>query len=113
MSWSIRYDPEAEQELDCIFAYIRDVLVEPEIAKKQVARIASAADDLDHFPLRHRLCDFEPWRSRGVRTLPVDNFLIFYHPDETTHIVTIFRIIYGARDLADLYGTDRKEAGRL
>ena len=100
MSWDIQYAPDAERELDCIFAYIRDVLSEPEIAKKQVARIASAADSLDHFPLRHRLCDFGPWRSRGVRVLPVDNYLIFYYPNESTHLVTILRIICGARDLA-------------
>ena len=100
MSWDIQYDPDAEQELDRIFAYICDVLIEPEIAKKQVARIVSAAASLDHFPLRHRLCDFEPWRSRGVRVLPVDNYLIFYYPNESTHLVTILRIIYGARDLA-------------
>ena len=99
MIWDIRYDPEAERDLDSIFAYICDVLIEPEVAKKQVARVISAAESLDHFPLRHRLCEYEPWRTRGVRVLPVDNYLIFYHPNESTHIVTIFRIIYGARDL--------------
>ena len=100
MNWNIQYTPDAERELDGIFTYIHDILMEPSVAKKQLARIRDSAISLDYFPLRHRLCEHEPWRSRGVRVLPVDNYLIFYHPDESTHIVTILRIIHGARDIA-------------
>ena len=48
---------------------------------------------------RHRLLAEEPWRSRGVRFLPVDNYLILYLPNEETETVTISRIIYGSRDI--------------
>ena len=99
MSWVVRPTVEAEQNLDAIHAYIRDSLSEPETVKKQIARIVKAFRAIDHFPLRHRVYDEEPYRSRGVRFFPVDNYLIFYHPNEATHIVEIIRIIYGARDL--------------
>ena len=100
MSWVVHPTVEAEQNLEKIHTYIRDSLSEPETAKKQIERIVKAFKSLDHFPLRHRVYDLEPFRSMGVRVLPVDNYLIFYHPNETTHIVEIIRVIYGARDLS-------------
>ena len=101
MKWSVTYDFSARQELKEIGEYIRDVLQEPNTAKKQVQRIRKAANSLNHFPLRHRVYEHEPWRSRAVRVLPVDNYLIFYHPNESTHIVTILHILYGPMNIPD------------
>ena len=58
-----------------------------------------AVDSLGHMPLRHRLYDNEPWKTKGLRVLPVDNYLIFYLPDELQGVVAIIRIMYGGRDI--------------
>ena len=58
-----------------------------------------AARSLEQMPMRHRLYEEEPWHSQGLRFLPVDNYLIFYLPDETNNIVNIIRIMYGGRDV--------------
>ena len=55
--------------------------------------------DLDTMPDRFRECDKEPWHSRGLRIMPVDNFLVFYIPDSKHGIVTIIRVVYGGRDV--------------
>jgi toxin ParE1/3/4 len=31
--------------------------------------------------------------------MPVENYAVFYIPDESTRTVTIIRIMYGARDV--------------
>ncbi len=54
---------------------------------------------LDNMPERHRLYEREPWKSRGLRVLPIDNYVIFYISDAATMIVTIIRIMYGGRDV--------------
>ena len=100
MIWKIIHTENADQDLEKTREYIRDVLQEPETAKKQVARILKAISSLDHFPLRYRIYEYEPWRSRGIRVLPVDNYLAFYWPDETRNVVEILHILYGGRDLA-------------
>jgi toxin ParE1/3/4 len=99
MIWKVNYTEDAEQDLQSIFDYISDVLLEPVTAANQTNRIMDAADSLDHMPLRYRLYDKEPWRSRGLRVMPVDNYLVFYLPDETKKIVAIIRIMYGGRDI--------------
>lgn len=99
MIWKVNYTEDAEQDLQSIFDYISDVLLEPVTAANQTNRIMDAADSLDHMPLRYRLYDKEPWQSRGLRVMPVDNYLVFYLPDETKKIVAIIRIMYGGRDI--------------
>jgi toxin ParE1/3/4 len=95
MTWVVDYANSAKQDLRDIYDYIADVLLEPVTAEKQTERIMDAADSLDHMPLRYRLYDKEPWRSKGLRILPVDNYIVLYIPDESNHTVIIIRIVYG------------------
>ena len=99
MIWDVSYTDSARRDLQSIYDYIADVLHEPVIAERQTDRIIDAADSLEHMPFRHRLYDYEPWRSIGMRVLPVDNYLVFYLPDESQGIVTIIRVMYGGRDI--------------
>ena len=99
MIWQVDYSNDAEQDLIDIYSYIADVLLMPETAEQQIDRIMNAADLLEQLPFRYRLFDKELWHTSGLRVLPVDNYLVLYLPDETKHIVTIIRIIYGGRDV--------------
>ena len=103
MTWGIYYSNDAEQDLQGIYDYISNVLLEPVTAAKQTNRIMDAVDSLDQMPMRYLLYDSEPWRTKGLRVLPVDNYLIFYFPDESQSIVTIIRIMYGGRDIGKYF----------
>ena len=99
MIYDVVYSAEARQDLRDIYEYIAYELLVPEIAAGQVDRIMKAARSLEQMPMRHRLYEEEPWHSQGLRFLPVDNYLIFYLPDETNNVVNIIRIMYGGRDV--------------
>ena len=61
-------------------------------------------------PQRHPLYVNEPWHSRGIRVLPVKNFMIFYLPDEIRKTVTVIRIMYGGRNIDEqLLRTDNED----
>jgi len=98
--WNVVYTKGAERDVDEINDYISNALLEPTTAERQVRCILDAAEGLDNLPFRHRIYDVEPWCTRGFRFFPVDNFLIFYLADESKRTVTIFRIIYGGRDIS-------------
>ena len=98
MTWKVIYSDEAQKDLQEIYDYIAVILLEPEIAERQSERIMNAADSLISFPFRYRIYDIEPWRTKGLRILPIDNYIIFYKPNESTNIVQIIRIMYGGRD---------------
>jgi toxin ParE1/3/4 len=62
------------------------------------SRIEKAAYSLDQLPERFRRYEKEPWRSRNLRVMPVDNYIIFYIVDNETGTVTVIRVMYGRRD---------------
>jgi len=99
MIWKVDYTEDAEQDLQDIYDFISGILLAPGIAENQTNRIMDAVDSLDHLPLRHRLYDYEPWNSKGLRFMPVDNYLIFYLPDTSQRTVAIIRIMYAGRNI--------------
>jgi toxin ParE1/3/4 len=97
--YRIEYTKPALNDLRDVYEYIAFSLIEPSIAEKQTERIMSAIHNLNHLPKRFRLYDSEPWRSRGFRVMPVNNYTVFYILEEEKSLVTIMRIIYGGRDI--------------
>ena len=54
---------------------------------------------LDTMPERYRKYEKEPWKSRELRVLPVDNYVVLYIPDNDKKVVTILRVMYAGRDI--------------
>jgi toxin ParE1/3/4 len=96
--WKIVYTVQAERDLHDIYEYIALSLLNPVIAKKQTQHIMNAASKLDGMPFHFSLYDKEPWHSKGLRVLPVDNYLVFYLTVEPLKTVVIVRIMYSGRD---------------
>lgn len=71
----------------------------PETAVGQTRRIMKGIPSLGEMPMRYRLYGDELWHSKGLRFFPVDNYLVFYLPEENNNIVYIIRIMYGGRDV--------------
>ena len=61
----------------------------PENASGQLDRLEACIMDLDHMPKRYRQYELEPWKSRGLRVAPVDNYLVLYIPDDDTQVVSV------------------------
>ena len=104
MSWNIVYTVQARNDLRDIYEYIALELLAPETATGQTQRIMKMIRSLEEMPMRHRLYGEEPWFSQGIRFFPVDNYLIFYLPEEPQNIVNILRIMYGGRDVRGQLG---------
>lgn len=77
MSYTVSISHDAEADLRGIYAYITFNLLSPKNAQGQISRLEQAILSLGDFPARHRLVSFEPWKSRGLRVMLCDNFLIF------------------------------------
>lgn len=100
MNWKVIYSEEARHDLRAIYEYIAYELKVPDIATGQVQRIMSMIFYLKDMPMRYPLYEEEPWNKRGIRSVPVDNYIIFYLPEEESHAVNILRIMYSGRDIS-------------
>ena len=100
-TWKIVYTKQAEQDLRDIYEYIAYSLLEPDIAKKQVRRIVDMIARLDQMPERFHLYDKEPWHGKGLRIVPMDNYLAFCLPLKAKKNVAVIRIMYGGRNIEE------------
>ena len=98
MIYSVEISGQAEKDLKGIYEYISFVLFSPVNAAKQLQQIITAISKLDYMPERYRKYEKEPWRSRGLRQMPVNNYIIFYTVNDETHIVTVTAVMYKKRD---------------
>lgn len=99
MIYDIQISEQAEADIRNIFEYIAFELQSILNAVGQLERLEKSINSLDRMPDRHRAYEKEPWRSRGLRVMPVDNYLVFYIPDHAAKVVNIVRVMYGGRDI--------------
>ena len=104
MSWGIVYTAESKRDLRNLYEYIAFNLLVPETAAQQMQRTMEEIRSLEMMPMRHRLYGEELWLSQGLRFFPVDNYLVFYLPDEDKKIVRIIRIMYSGMDVRKQLG---------
>lgn len=71
-----------------IFEYIAYELLSPDNAVGQLERLEEHIIGLEEFPEKFRPYEKEPWHSRGLRVMPVDNYVVFYIPNKDAEIVT-------------------------
>ena len=99
MIYEVELSEQADSDLRGIFEYIAFTLLAPENASGQLDRLENGILSLEQYPMRHRIYEKEPWHSRGLRVLPVDNYVVLYIPNEETKVVTVIRVMYGGRNI--------------
>ena len=99
MIYEVEVSEQADSDLRGIFEYIAFELQLPENAIGQLNRLEEQILSLDAMPKRYRKYEKEPWKSRGLRVLPVDNYVVLYIPDSDKKVVTILRVMYAGRGI--------------
>ena len=85
--YDVKISHAALSDMEQIYSYITDRLLEPDTAMGQYNRIAEAIQSLNILPER----------TQGLRQMLVDNYSVFYIVSEDT--VSVARVLYSASDL--------------
>ena len=101
MMYEVKVSKQAGDDLRGIFEYIAFELQAPENASGQLQRLEEHILNLNTMPNRYPKYRKEPWKSRGIHVLPVDNYVIFYITDDEPKVVTILRVMYTGRDIGE------------
>ena len=97
-SYKIIITPDAEEDLVELRNYIADVLLARDTARNYIRTIRKEIGSLSELPARYNPVDDEPWHSRGIRRIIVNNFFVYYRIDEGHKRVYILNVIYARRD---------------
>lgn len=97
--WNVTVTPEFRDDIRNIYSYISNELLEPTSAKSVADRILKAVSSLSELPLRYPLYEKEPWKSRGLRKMPVGNYVVFYLTNEESGTVIVLHVFYAGRNI--------------
>ena len=100
MMYRVELSAQAKEDMGEIYEYIEFELRAIDSAEELFRHLEEHIYALEEMPERYRLYEGEPWRTRGLRIMPVDHCLVFYIPKHESCIVTVIRILYGGRDTA-------------
>lgn len=99
MIYEVTTTEQANADLRKIYEYIAFELLSPDNAAGQLDRLEKNIIGLEQFPEKYRVYEKEPWHSRGIRVMPVDNYLVFYILDKDAGFLTVIRVMYEGRDV--------------
>ena len=99
MIYSVKISEKAESDLKEIFEYVAFELLSVQTAFDLLERLEKSILNLNQMPNRHIAYEKEPWKSRGLRIIPVGNYIVLYIVDEESAVVNIVRVMYGGREI--------------
>lgn len=97
--YNVEITPEAESDLRGIYRYVSDEKENPSAAFRLVSLIYEEIAKLDTMPGRFPIWRNEPWKSRGVRSMDVENYHVFYLVEEAPPRVIALRVFYNSRNV--------------
>ena len=99
MMYSVKISEKAESDLKEIFEYVAFEFLSVQTAFDLFERLEKSILNLNQMPNRHIAYEKEPWKSRGLRVMPVGNYIVLYIVDEESAVVNIVRVMYGGREI--------------
>ena len=97
--YDLKFLPTALQDMAEIIRYISHDLNNKAAATSLAEKLISSAEMLRKFPYSHPVYQTIRPLNGEYRKCVVQNYLLFYNVDETKKLVTVYRIIYGKRDI--------------
>ena len=96
--YAIRLTAQAVGQIEETVRYLSQIPLEPALVRKWADTLQREIEKLDSMPARYPLTEEEPWRTKGIRKMPVRNFLVYYLIDEEAKTVWVTAVLYGRRD---------------
>ncbi|MBQ9207978.1 MAG: type II toxin-antitoxin system RelE/ParE family toxin [Oscillospiraceae bacterium] len=103
MVYKLEYTRSFEEDLDSTLDYLKNILYNSAAASKLYNDIKKTFELVCVQPEMFPLHKLKRIRDRGYRYFTIGNYLIFYSVDHEKHIIFAHTIIYGARELNNIF----------
>lgn len=100
--WDYRLTEKANADLDEIVGYISIELANPKAASDFVDRLQQVIDKIREFPESSPLVSNEYLTKPNVRKQNVNNYIMYYLPDNDSKTIYVLRIVYGKRNMDEI-----------
>ena len=100
--YNIIIEKYAQKDLESIYNYICNKLVNKEAAIKLLNKINEKFDYIALFPKSAPLIINNYVKNKNIRKLLIDNYIAFYEVDDIKNEIRIIRIMYGMQNYIDV-----------
>ena len=100
--YNIIIEKYAQKDLESIYNYICNNLVNKEAAIKLLNKINEKFDSIALFPKSAPLIINNYVKNKNIRKLLIDNYIAFYEVDDIKNEIRIIRIMYGMQNYIDV-----------
>ena len=98
MRYRVQMSDPAKDDLAGIVAYLSETLCNRPAAERLFGDFADEMRALAIHPTRYQVLPLSPWRQQGYHIRPVRNYLLVYHIDRRSRVVTVSRIFHSLQD---------------
>ena len=98
MEYSVRLTSYSISQIQETISYISKVLLAPQTAAAWSDYLEKQIGRLNIMPARFPLVDKEPWRTNGIRRMPVKKFIVYYYIEDSAKEVWITSVVYSKRN---------------
>ena len=97
--WDVFYTDTASEDMERVHETIVSAQLSYINADRQKDRIETSVRSLSEYALNHPVYPYEPWQTRGVHYMVVDNYLVLYSVNVESRAVFVLRIMYHGQNL--------------
>ncbi len=95
-SYEVFISPKVHRDLDAIYSYVKDEILEPCIAFSLVSLIEKGILELENFPHKGTKRKVGKYADRGYRQIFIKNYTVIYRIDEPLRRVIVLTVRYSS-----------------
>ena len=100
--YTIIIEKYAQKDIESIYNYICNNLVNKEAAVKLLNKINKKFDSIALFPKSAPLINNDYVKNKNIRKLLIDNYIAFYEVDDKNKEIRVIRIMYGMQNYIEI-----------
>lgn len=101
-NYEVKVMPSADNDMQLIYNYIANELESADNANNTIDAIKDTIVSLAKVPKRGMIYPNEPWKSKELRMIFVNNYTIFYYVFDEEQIVKVIKVAYSGMNFDDI-----------
>ncbi|MCL2185820.1 MAG: type II toxin-antitoxin system RelE/ParE family toxin [Treponema sp.] len=102
----LEFSDKVNNDIISVLKYISEVLEAPRAAEEHYNEIIETYNKLKENPFRRSFVQNKYLASKGVRSINVKNYILFYKINEEKNNVLLYRFLYNKRDWINILSND-------
>jgi len=104
--FELEFSEKVNGDIVSTLKYISEVLEAPRSAENHYDELVETYNKLKENPFRRSLVQNKYLASKGIRSINVKNYILFYKINEENNIIFFYRFLYCKRDWINILSND-------